>query len=87
VADHDPNAAGLLLARELGIFTTSEDRELCAIEELDLLLELTPDDSLEQRLRAEKPPASCWWIISMRWPSSIIFASKQKNRVDGQNPN
>jgi PAS domain S-box-containing protein len=56
VADHDPNAAGLLLARELGIFTTSDDRELCAIEELDLLLELTPDDSLEQRLRAEKPP-------------------------------
>lgn len=56
VADKDSQAAGLLFARELGIFTTTDDRELCAIEELDLLLELTPDDSLEQRLRADKPP-------------------------------
>ena len=56
VADPDPNAAGLLLARELGIFTTSDHRELCTIEELDLLLELTQDDSLKQLLRAEKPP-------------------------------
>jgi PAS domain S-box-containing protein len=56
VADKDSKAVGLQLARELGIFTTSNDRELCAIEELDLLLELTPDDTLEQRLRADKPP-------------------------------
>jgi len=56
VADKNPQAVGLLLARNLGVFTTSDDRELCAIEELDLLLELTPDESLEQRLRAEKPP-------------------------------
>lgn len=56
VADRDSQAAGLLLARELGIFITSDDRELCNIEELDLLLELTPDDSLEQRLREVKPP-------------------------------
>lgn len=56
VADKDAQAVGLVLAKELGIFTTSDDRALCTIEELDLLLELTPDDSLEQRLRAEKPP-------------------------------
>lgn len=56
VADKDTQAVGLALAKELGIFTTSDDRALCTIEELDLLLELTPDDSLEQRLRAEKPP-------------------------------
>ncbi len=56
VADPDPNAAGLMLARKLGIFTTSDHRELCAIEELDLLLELTQDDSLKRHLRAEKPP-------------------------------
>lgn len=56
VADRDPQAVGLLLARELGIFTTSDDRELSNIEELDLLLELTPDDSLQQRLRDVKHP-------------------------------
>ena len=56
VADKSPQAVGLLLAETLGIFTTSDDRELCAIEELDLMLELTPDDSLKQRLHAEKPP-------------------------------
>jgi PAS domain S-box-containing protein len=56
VADQDAQAVGLVLARELGIFTTSDDRALCTIAELDLLLELTPDNSLEQRLRAVKPP-------------------------------
>ena len=56
VADKDSQAVGLQFAREVGIFTTSNDRELCAIEELDLMLELTPDDTLEQRLRADKPP-------------------------------
>jgi PAS domain S-box-containing protein len=56
VADKDSQAGGLQLARQLGIYTTSNDRELCAIEDLDLLLELTPDDTLEQRLRADKPP-------------------------------
>ena len=56
VADNDPDAAGMKAARHLGIFTTNDNRELCLIEDQDLLLELTPDDSLEQRLRADKPP-------------------------------
>ncbi len=56
VADNDPNGVGLKLAQTLGIYTTHLDLDLCRIEDLDLLLELTPDDSLEQRLRKAKPP-------------------------------
>ena len=56
VADNDAQAVGLGLARRHGIFTTEDYRELFAIEELDLLLELTPDDDLKRRIQADKPP-------------------------------
>jgi PAS domain S-box-containing protein len=56
VADSNPEAAGFLYAREKGIFTTTDYRELFAIEELELLLELTPDDSLKSSIKADKPP-------------------------------
>ena len=55
VADPDENAAGIEFARRKGIFTTTNFRELFAIEELELLFELTPDESLKgvvQRLKA-----------------------------------
>jgi len=56
VADNDPDAVGFQLAREKQIFTTRDYRELFAFEELELLLELTPDDSLKAHIQAEKPP-------------------------------
>lgn len=56
VADNDPKAVGLREARRKGIFTTSDYRDLFGIEELELLLELTPDDSLKQRILSDKPP-------------------------------
>ncbi len=56
VADTDAGAEGLQLAQKLGIFSTTDYRDLFSIEELDLLLELTPDDNLHQHIRVEKPP-------------------------------
>jgi len=56
VADRDPQAAGLVSAREKGIYTTTDYRELFTIEEIDLLLELTPDDALRQAIQVAKPP-------------------------------
>ncbi len=56
VADNAPGAVGLQYARENGIFTTDDYRDLFALEDLELLLELTPDDSLKQNIQMDKPP-------------------------------
>lgn len=56
VADNDPQAVGLQLAQHKGIYTTSDYRDLFAIEELELLLELTPDEGLKPHILADKPP-------------------------------
>lgn len=56
VADSNAQADGFRYAREKGIFTTTDYRELFSIEELELLLELTPDDSLKNDIKAHKPP-------------------------------
>lgn len=56
VADSNAQADGFKYAREKGIFTTTDYRELFSIEELELLLELTPDDSLKNNIKARKPP-------------------------------
>jgi PAS domain S-box-containing protein len=56
VADKNSQATGLQYAQQKGIFTTSDYRELLSIEDLDLILELTPDDSLKEIIREAKPP-------------------------------
>jgi PAS domain S-box-containing protein len=56
VADSDAQAAGLQFAKDKGIYTTTDYRDLFAIEELEVLLELTPDDSLKKSILLHKPP-------------------------------
>jgi signal transduction histidine kinase len=41
VCDIDPQAEGLCMAREMGIHTTSDFRDLCKLKNLDALVELT----------------------------------------------
>lgn len=56
VADTDLQAPGMQLARENGIYTTGDFKELVTIEDLDLILELTSDDVLKKAIRSAKPP-------------------------------
>ena len=56
VADTNDQAVGLRYAREKGIFTTNDYRDLLSIEDLELVLELTQDDDLKQGIQAHKPP-------------------------------
>ena len=58
VADNDIAAAGLRYAKDKGIFTTADYRDLLTFEDLELLLELTQDDNLKQRIKADKPPGT-----------------------------
>ena len=56
VADTNNQAVGLRYAREKGIFTTNNYRDLLSIDDLELVLELTQDDGLKQGIQAHKPP-------------------------------
>ena len=55
VADIHDNAEGLMYAREKGIFTTLDYRDLYKIKELNLIIELTGDDTALEELKATKP--------------------------------
>lgn len=56
VADINPDAQGLKYAQELGIFTTSDYRDLCTLERLELILEITHDSDLAELIQKAKPP-------------------------------
>ncbi len=56
VADVDPEAAGLKLALDLGLFTTTDYTGLYRLEGLGAILELTRDPSLAEEIRKTLPP-------------------------------
>ena len=55
VAEIDNKAEGLLYAREKGIYTTRDYRELYELEGLNVLIELTGDNKVLEELKATKP--------------------------------
>lgn len=55
MCDIDPKAEGFQLAREMGIFTTRDYRDLFAIEHLDSIVELTNSRKLLMELIAARP--------------------------------
>jgi two-component system NtrC family sensor kinase len=56
VADLNPEAPGFLLAKERGIYTTTDYRDLPHLENLDLIAELTGKEELLDDLIRNKPP-------------------------------
>ena len=55
VCDIDPNAEGLLLAREMGIYTTDNFRDLFKIKDLEGIVELTNDEDVFLELIKLRP--------------------------------
>jgi len=55
VADKDSRAEGLLYAKEMGIFTTADYRDLYALDNLQVLMELTGDVKLGVIINITKP--------------------------------
>ncbi len=55
VADINEEAEGFVYARQKGIYTTTEYRELYKIEGLDVIIELTGDGEVLEELKASKP--------------------------------
>ena len=56
VADLDPEAVGLTYASEMGIFTTTDYKNLFKLDNLDLIIELTKNISLGEDILLKKPP-------------------------------
>jgi len=55
VADIDDRAEGLIYARDKGVFTTLDYRDLYKIKGLNLIIELTGDNRVLEELKATKP--------------------------------
>lgn len=55
VCDIDPQAEGLRMAREMGIYTTSDFQDLCRLRNLDALVELTNSSDALIELARLKP--------------------------------
>ena len=56
VADLNPEAIGLAYAGDMGIFTTTDYKELFKLENLDLIIDLTKDIGLGEDIILNKPP-------------------------------
>lgn len=56
MADQEKNAAGLELAREEGIFTSTSLAEVIGLPDLDVVIETTGENKMQQRLYELKPP-------------------------------
>jgi len=55
VADPDPDAPGISMAKQMGIFTTSDFIDLYALPGLNLLIELTGSMDIRERMIRSKP--------------------------------
>ncbi len=55
VSDRDPNAPGILYAKELDLFTTTNLQELFTLEGLNLLIELTGSEKVREEILRTKP--------------------------------
>ena len=55
VADINERAEGFVYAREKGLYTTTEYRDLFQIQGLDVIIELTGDDKVLEELKATRP--------------------------------
>jgi len=56
VADTNRQAEGVRLARDMGVYTTTDYRKLFELDGLQVLIELTDDARLWDRIKKSKPP-------------------------------
>lgn len=82
VADRNPSAPGLALARELGVPTTVEFRGLVCLPEVDIIVHATPDPSVEDEVKRVKwPRAAVIAKQAMQLVLSLVEAEEQLVRT------
>jgi len=92
IADIDVNAECLEFAKEMGIYITSDYKELFKFKELDLIIELTKDENFRQTIKRAKPPGvslidhfeamSVWNFYQIGEEKAKFLKKLQKNHGD-----
>lgn len=85
VADTDPEAPGLQYARELGIHTTTDFRELFDVSGLRLVLELTGNDQVRDEVEKNRPRNVRFidhFAARLFWELSRIEQELEKQRFE-----
>jgi len=82
VADINPEAPGFLLAKEQGIYTTTDYRDFIDLKNLDLIIELTGNEELLKDLIRNKPPQAqvLDYTISRLISDMVSFKGEYKAR-------
>jgi len=82
VADIDPEAPGFLLAKEQGIYTTTDYHDLSTLNNLDLIIELTGKEELLKDIIQNKPPQAqvLDYTISRLISDMVTFKGEYKAR-------
>ena len=82
VADINPEAPGLLLAKEQGIYTTTDYHDLSKLDNLDLIIELTGKEELLREVIKNKPPQAqvLDYTISRLISDMVTFKGEYKAR-------
>ncbi|MCF8143683.1 MAG: PAS domain S-box protein [Deltaproteobacteria bacterium] len=85
VADIHPDAPGLLYARELGLFTTSDFRHLLDLKGLNLLIELTgSSDVREEIFRIVPPNISIMDHMGARLLWDLVQMEEERIRLESE---
>ena len=93
VADKNDRAPGMLFARERGIYTTTDYRDLYRIEHLEILIELTNSVRLVEDINKNKPAGvrlidhidirSVWSLLQIRSQKVKTLREITQDRDDG----
>lgn len=82
-ADVDPDAPGLGYARELNLFTTADIKELVALPGLDLIVEVTGSQEVNESISRIKPPhVSLIDHVSARLLWDLVKIEKEKTVLE-----
>ena len=92
VADIDDSAKGLLYAKDKGIFTVRDYKELFKFKELELIIELTKDENLRKTIKKTKPPkvslidhfeaVSVWNLFQVEEKKAKLLKKLQNHKDD-----
>ena len=92
VADINKQAEGWVYAKEKGIFTTNDFRELYTLKELQILMELTTNTELEGIIKKERPDGvelidhiaarTVWSALQVEAEKRIALKELRKNNFD-----
>jgi len=88
VSDENPEAPGFRLADQLGLFTSTNFKDLFTLDDINLIIELTGSTELREKIFAAKPPEVSFLdhkVSRLLWDIFQIEAEKTQLEKEQQN--